>query len=117
MGRRAQSVQDFCGADTPVLDTMYVSQSPRSTAMKMTVYFGADPRNLDSCNIALMSYAGSFALGVPSNRTADLNERSRVGATSWTQVVDAVNALLQDCSYKQDVGGAALVMSCEPSSS
>ena len=112
MGRRAQSVQDFCSADTAVLDTMYVLFQG---ANDVTMRLGADKRHPDSCNIALMSYAGSSALDVTSNRTAGVNEISRVGATSWLQVVEAVNALLKDCSYEHDVGGAAIIESCKPS--
>ena len=116
MGRRAQSVQAFCGADTAALDPVYVFIMKPIQGNEMTLRFGTDARNLDGCNIALMSYAGSSTLGVGSNGTSGLNELSRVGATSWTLVVEALNALLKDCSFELNVGGAAIVSSGEPSS-
>ena len=118
MGRCAQSVPDFGGADTTVLDAVYVlsTHGHGSTAKKMTLRLGADAWRIDGCNIALMSYAGSSALGVASNNTAGVDELSRVGATSWKQVFDAVLALMDHCPFKFDAGGAAIVESCEPSS-
>ena len=65
--------------------------------------------SLDGCNIALMSYASLSAL----NDTSAVSEVSRVGVTSWRNIVESVATLLETCVVRERTGGAVILTSCE----
>lgn len=70
---------------------------------------GAEIMDLAGCNIALMSFSSPPTFSF--NNSSNLSEVSRVGATSWSNIVEAISTLTKVCVNEQGSGGAVVVES------